>query len=226
LLPPIPPRKFVRKQPKESVVYFAPFDANQIRLSMYSCKGEKYDINRVPIIRMYNEYFGGGMSAIVFQEMREARALAYSAGANLRSPSKLDDVYYFQTFIGTQNDKMDDAVSAFNMIINDMPVSDKSFNLAKQSIISDIRTQRTTKNRILWSYISCQDLGLDAPTTKLVFDQVQKFTMKDVQKFQQDNIKNRIYTFAILGREEELDFVKMATYGKIHKLTLEDIFGY
>jgi predicted Zn-dependent peptidase len=193
---------------------------------MYSSKGEKYELNRVPIIRMYNEYFGGGMSAIVFQEMREARALAYSAGANLRSPSKLDDVYYFQTFIGTQNDKMDDAVSAFNMIINDMPVADKSFSIAKQQIISDIRTQRTTKNRILWSYISCQDLGLDAPPTKLIFDNVQKFTMKDVQKFQQDNIKNRIYTFAILGREEELDFVKMATYGKIQKLTLEEIFGY
>ena len=43
-----------------------------------------------PTLNMYNEYFGGGMNAIVFQEMRESRGLAYSAGAFLITPSKLE----------------------------------------------------------------------------------------------------------------------------------------
>jgi predicted Zn-dependent peptidase len=116
---------------------------------MYSSKGETYDISRVPLITMYNEYFGGGMSAIVFQEMREARGLAYSAGASYRAPTKLDDVYSFSTFIGTQADKMDDAVQAFFQIINDMPQSEKAFDIAKQSVLSNIRTQRTSKNALL-----------------------------------------------------------------------------
>ena len=224
--PPIPPHKFTQLQPNAPKVFFAPYNSPQIQLSMYSSKGEKYNLERVPIIRMYNEYFGGGMNAIVFQEMREARALAYSAGAAMRQPSRLDDIYSFTTFIGTQTDKMDDAVQAFYQIINDMPQSDKAFNIAKQSIISNIRTQRTTKNSLLWSYLNCLEFNLTEPTTRLLFNSIQKFKLSDVVNYQQQNIKNRTYTFAILGNPETMNFDLMSKYGPVEHLTLEQLFGY
>lgn len=40
---------------------------------------KKYDPAIEPIRALYDEYFGGGMNSIVFQEMRETRGLAYSA---------------------------------------------------------------------------------------------------------------------------------------------------
>jgi predicted Zn-dependent peptidase len=226
LLPPLQNKKFLKLQPTESAVYFAPYDANQIYMSMYSNKGEGFDINHYPLVSMYNEYFGGGMNSIVFQEMREARALAYSAIAYYYRPSKKDETYTYETFIATQNDKMDDAVKAFFEIINNMPVSEKAFEIAKNSLITSIRTSRTTKNNILWSYLRAIDLGIDIDLNKIVFEKAQNFTMNDVQKFQEQYIKNRTYSFAILGNPKTLDFKKMATYGKIEKLTLTDVFGY
>ena len=83
--------------------------------------------------------------------MRESRALAYSAAAFLITPSKLKNPYYYRTFIATQNDKMLDAMKAFDEIINNMPESEKAFNLAKEALITRLRTERTTKADVLWA---------------------------------------------------------------------------
>ncbi|MGV8828610.1 MAG: M16 family metallopeptidase [Breznakibacter sp.] len=210
----------------ESVVYIAPYDAKQIYMASYSNRGEKFDATQTPIINMYNEYFGGGMNSIVFQEMREARGLAYSAGAYIMEPRRLHEDYAFATFIATQNDKMMDAVSAFDMIINDMPASENAFKLAKEGIISRLRTNRITKSDILYTYLGAQELNLDYDINKDIFAKVPTFTLEDVKAFQENRIKNRTYCYAILGDESQLDMKAMSEKGKIIRLTTEDIFGY
>ena len=226
LIPPLENRKFVKLQPTESVVYFTPYLSNQINLSMYSNRGEGFDLNNIPIISLYNEYFGGSMNAIVFQEMREARGLAYTARAFYHRPIRKDDTYTFETFIATQADKMNDAVTAFFEIINDMPVSENAFDVAKNSLITTIRTARTTKNAILWSYLRAMDLGIEVDLNQVIFEKAQDFAIGDVVRFQEQTIKDRTYTYAILGDPKTLNFRTMATYGKVEHLTLNNIFGY
>ena len=226
LVTPLANRKFEKLLPTENIVYFAPYLSNQINLSMYSNTGEDFDINNIPIISLYNEYFGGGMSSIVFQEMREARGLAYSARAFYHRPTKKDETYTYETYIATQADKMNDAVIHFFEIINNMPISEVAFDVAKNSLITNIRTWRTTKNAILWSYLRAMDLGIDVDLNQIIFEKAQDFTMDDVVRFQEQYIKDRTYTFAILGDPKTLNFKTMATYGKIERLALNDVFGY
>ncbi len=226
LQPVIPPAKFEEQITKENTVLFAPYDAQQIRFAMVSKRGEKFDEKLMPIVSLYNSYFGDGMSSIVFQEMREARGLAYSAWAGYDEPYRLDQTYTFQSYIATQNDKMDDAVKAFHDIINNMPESQNAFDIAKENILTNLRTQRITKSWVIWEYINAQDMGLNYDRNKVIFEKVQNLTLDDVKKFQQEHIKDRKYTYCILGREKDLDFKAMGTYGKIQKLTLTDIFGY
>jgi predicted Zn-dependent peptidase len=226
LQPVIPPQKFDEQITKENAVLFAHYDANQIYFAMVSKRGEKFDDKLSPIVELYNGYFGGNMSSIVFQEMREARGLAYSAWAGYNAPSRLDQTYTYMSFIATQNDKMDDAVKAFQDIINNMPESQNAFDIAKESILTNYRTQRNTKSSVIWSYVYAQDLGLDYDRNKLVFENVQGMTLADVKKFQEERVKDRLYTYCILGNEKSLDFNAMATYGKVQKLNLEEIFGY
>jgi predicted Zn-dependent peptidase len=121
---------------------------------------------------------------------------------------------------------MNDAVSAFQDIINNMPESQNAFDIAKESTISNLRTQRTTKSQVIWAYINAQDMGLDYDRSKLIFEKVQDLTLADVKKFQEENIRNRKYTYCILGNENSLDFKTMATYGTIRRVSLEEIFGY
>ena len=226
LIPPVLRQNFVEQITVANNVLYAPYEANQLFLSMYSIRDEKFDAAKIPIVRLYNEYFGGSMSSIVFQEMREARGLAYTARAWYSNPRRLDENYIFFTFIATQNDKMNDAVVAFDEIINQMPLSDNAFEIAKESIISNLRTQRTTKSRVIWSYIEAQDLGLDYDRNRQIFDNVQEMTLADVENFQRETIKDRKYTYCILGNPRTLDFRQMENYGKVQRLTLAQVFGY
>ena len=213
-------------QTPESVVYLAQYDAPQIYYQQYSNRGEKFDAASEPVRTLYNEYFGGGMNAIVFQEMREARGLAYSANARLRDPVCKDGTFSFSAFIATQNDKMQQAVEAFDDIINNMPESDAAFAVAKDALDSRFRTQRTTGRSVLGEYRYCRRMGLEEPLDKAVFEALPSLTFEDVKAAQEQWIKGRTYAYAILGDIKDLDSDFLKTLGPVKIVTLEEIFGY
>lgn len=226
-LMPVPNNEeFVYQKTPNNKVLIAPYDAKQIYMASISNRGEKFDPSLSPVLTLYNEYFGGGMNAIVFQEMREARGLAYSAGAGLDEPMKQDKPYIFTSFIACQNDKMIDALAAFDEIINEMPESENAFKLAKDALLTRLRTQRITKSSVLWNYLDAQDLGLKEDRRRELFNQAQNMTLADVKKFQEEWIKGRSYTYCILGDEKELDMKSLEKYGPITRLSREEIFGY
>jgi predicted Zn-dependent peptidase len=215
-----------RRQVAESEVFIAPYDANQFYYLQYSDRGEKFDVSNDPSVSMYNGYFGGGMNGIVFQEMREARGLAYSASAFLSSPPYADDDYMFYAFIASQNDKLKDAVEAFDQIINEMPESEEAFQVAKTALLSKLRTSRTTGMGVLNKYVSLRDLGLTEDRDKAIFEKIQNMTLADVKAFQEKWIKGRSYAYGLLGRESDFDMDFARSLGSVTSLTLEDIFGY
>ena len=225
------PEPLVKERPLHrkvagSEVLLVPYDANQFYYVQYSDRGEKFDVANDPGVTMYNNYFGSGMNAIVFQEMREARGLAYSARASLTAPSNPDDDYMFYAFIASQNDKLKDAVMAFDQIINDMPESEKAFQVAKASVLSQLRTRRVTGMGVLNQYMSLRELGLSESRDKAVFEAVQDMTLADVKAFQEKWIKDREYIYGFLGRESDFDTEFISTLGPVRQLTLEEIFGY
>ena len=204
----------------------AQYDAKQLYYLQYSNRGEKFDLAADPVITLYNEYFGGSMNAVVFQEMREARGLAYSASAWLSTPSFADGSYSYLAFIATQNDKMQQAIEAFDEIINNMPESEAAFQIAKESLISRLRTERTVRDQVLWSYISLRDMGLTEDRDKQIFEKVQTMTLDDVKAAQEKWVKDRPYVYAILGDIKDLDLNYLKTLGPIKTLSQEEIFGY
>ncbi len=207
-------------------VFIAEYDANQIYYIQYSNRGEKFDVANDADLDLYNEYFGGGMSGIVFQEMREARGLAYSARAYMSTPTYADGEYSFTAYIATQNDKMKQAIEAFDEIINTMPESEAAFNVAKESYINQIRTLRYTKASVLNAFIRTRDMGLDCDRARAVFEKVQAMTLDDVKAVQEQWVKDRNYHYCILGDSKNLDLNYLRTLGPITFLSQEEIFGY
>lgn len=210
----------------ENQVLIAEYDAKQLYYTQYSNRGEKFDVANDAIMNLYNEYFGGGMNSIVFQEMREARGLAYSASAWLTEHQYATQPYTYTAFIATQNEKLQQAMEAFADIINNMPESEAAFNIAKEALIARIRTDRTIKSSVLWAYLDAQDLGVMQDRNKAVFEQVQNMTLADVKAFQEQWIKNRTYTYCILGDSKDIDLNYLRTIGPIKFLSQEEIFGY
>ena len=207
-------------------VLIAPYEAKQIYMSQISNTDKKFDPAIEPTRALYNEYFGGSMNSIVFQEMRETRGLAYSAWAALNEPRYLKYPYMVFTQIATQNDKMIDAINTFNEIINNMPESEKAFQLAKEGLINRLRTERIIKSDIIWSYINAQDLGENVDSRIKLYNDIQNMTLKDIVNFQKEWMKDRTYVYCILGDKKDLDMDKLKAVGPIEELTQEQIFGY
>ena len=216
----------VKQLTPSAKVILAPYQSRQFNYVQYSDRGEKLDLSEDPAIDLFNEYYGGGMNAIVFQEMRESRALAYSAGARLVGPSFKDDTYAFRATIASQNDKLKKAVDGFDEIIEILPEAPENLEIAKASILGRLRTQRTIGSAVLYSYLTAQELGLAEPREKQVFEKVGAMTMDDLLSTHARWIKGRPYVYAILGDPSDLDMDFLKTLGPVQQVTLEDIFGY
>ena len=212
---------------KQSGVTFAQYDAKQVYYMQYSCREEdKWNLDYSPVGNLYNNYFSGGMNSIVFQEMREARGLAYSAYTYLAKGNEPHHPYYFYAFIATQNDKVQQAVEAFDEIIENMPRSEKAFELAKSGILANIESKRTTKMDVLWNYLEQEKFGLKEDIHKTIYEGIQSLTLDDVAKFQQEFIKGRAYNYCILGDRNDLDMRYIRSLGKVKLVSQEEIFGY
>jgi predicted Zn-dependent peptidase len=223
---PSPAKEFDRIPVTQESVLFIPYEAKQARLYTYS-QGAKFNMTQLPVITMYNQYFGGSMNAIVFQEMREKRSLAYTAQSRYASANELDKFNYNFSYIATQNDKVIDALTAFNELFNDMPQSQNAFDLAKDGALSSISTNRITKSAIFAFYRSSKKMGIEYDYRKPMYDQLKNFTLADIITFNNQFIKNQKKTYMIIAKESDLNFSLIEQkFGTVKKLTLEDIFGY
>lgn len=214
------------QQTPESKVFIAPYKARQFNYIQYSNRGEGFDPSENTAITLFNEYFGGGMNSVVFQEMREARALAYSAGARLSTPSHVGGTTSFRATIASQNDKLAKAVTGFDEIINDMPRSQKALEIALTSLDNYYRTLRRTGADVLYRYKADKELNLDEPLDKRIFTELSSLGMEDLEAVVSKWIAGRTYVYGIVGDTSDLDLAFCRKKGPVKVLTLEEVFGY
>ena len=207
-------------------VLIAPYDAKNIYMRMYYNEGKETNIDEHAIIEVFNEYFGGGMNGVVFQEMREARGLAYSASAYYLTPAKKGQPENFLTFIITQNDKMMDCVNQFREITDKMPENEAAFQIAKDALTKQIASRRTTKFGVIRAYISAKRQGYDFDLDKKIYEDLQGLSMKDIADFEKKFMAQKTGRYLILGNERELDMASLSQIGPIRRVSLEEIFGY
>lgn len=211
--------------PKQEVI-LAPYDAKNIYMVQYHNENRDWTPDNAAVNALFNEYFGGGMNAIVFQELREARGLAYSAYAGYNEPSRKSNKESFNTYIITQNDKMTDCINEFNNLLNNMPQRPAGFELAKQSLMKSLATNRTNKFDILNAYVNAQRLGIDYDINKKIYETLPSLQMKDLTDFAKSRISNKTYKYIILGNEKELNMPTLEKIGNVKRLSLEQIFGF
>ena len=222
----IPAKKeFIENAMDKPLVYVVDYDMKQAEVMMLA-KGNKLNMDKYAIIKYHNEYFGGGMSSIVFQEMRESKALAYSVYSTYTVPTDADESHYLMSYIGTQADKLSDAMVGMTELLNVMPEAEANMNNAKEGIEQKIRTERLTKSKVLSEYEKAQKLGVDYDIRKDVYEGVQSFDMSSLREFHNSHIANGTRVVMVLGSKDDLDLEVLKQYGEIKHLTLEDVFGY
>ncbi|MFT5780273.1 MAG: zinc protease [Crocinitomicaceae bacterium] len=209
----------------KNIVYFVDYDMVQTQLLMIS-KGAKWNPELIPAATMYNSYFGSGLSSIIFQEIRESKALAYSAYSYMSAPYDIDKSHYVQAFIGCQVNKLGQAVDAMMELMNEMPMAEIQFNESKISALKKIESDRITKTQIYWQARMLEKGGLDYDIRKNIYSEIKGMSIDDLKKFFDENIKNRKYAFCVIGKKSEMDMEALEELGELKELSLEELFGY
>ncbi len=224
LLPVPENREYERQQANTNEVWIAPYDAKNIYMRMFHNDNRPWNIDEAATVAVFNEYFGGGMNGVVFQEMREARGLAYNAAAWYSRPDKKGDKECFFTHIITQNDKMMDCIQHFHQIINELPASETAFTIAKEGLTKQLASLRTTKMGIINLWHAMGRLGLNYDLNKKIYEDLGQVTLQKMVGFEQQAMAGKAYRYLILGDEKQLDMESLGKIGPVRRLTIEEIF--
>lgn len=218
-------KQYQRQMSKESTIYFVDYDMVQAEVAMQRWD-DQFNAKLLPMVSAFNEYYGGGMGSVVFQDIRESKALAYSAFSSFARPGKKEDPFSALFYVGTQADKLPDAMAAIKNLMTNMPESAKLWEVGQRSIKQGIETRRITKTGILFNYQSALRLGLDYDTRRDIYNDVDKITLNDIKQFHADRFAGKNWTVRLIGSKKRIDMDALKPYGKVVELSLKDIFGY
>jgi len=210
---------------KENKILFVHYPMVQAQVMFFS-KDMNFDKTIMPEARLFNEYFGSGLSSIVFQEIRETKALAYSAYVNYSSPAETDKAHYVRAGISTQADKMQASIEAMLEIMNNMPQAEEQFQASIDATLKQLESERITRSGIFWNYESARRRGLSYDVRRDIYMDVRGMSMQDMQNFFNDHISDRHFTIIVMGNRTKIDINYLKTMGTFKEMTLEEIFGY
>ena len=177
-------------------------------------------------LEMWGEYFGGGMSSVLFQEVREFRSMAYAAqGATLTSElAHSTSPCGYLALVATQGDKSMQAIELLDSLINDMPVNVENLSVARQSLLNDINNSYPAfRGKPVMISLSERN-GYTADVNTAMVQYLPKLTQDDVMAFYRQHIKGQPYQLMIVGDIKKLDMKALAQYGTIIKVKKDDIY--
>lgn len=218
------PRKYP-EQETSGKVYFTNYDMVQMEMSKIG-KSNNVNPENFGKINVFNEYFGRGLSSIVFQEIRESKSLAYSAYVSYSPNSELNHPDYITTYIGTQPDKLQIAVDTMMDLMDKLPEVPVQFENAKNSALKQIASTRITRTNIFFNTLRLKKLGIDYDFRKDIYKQIESLNFEEIKKFYQTEIKPIQFNTAIIGKKENLNLEAVEQMGTFEEVGLKEIFGY
>ena len=173
---------------------------------------------------IYTNYFGSGMSSVVFQELREARALAYSAQARYAQGSRQNAENLMLGVIGTQTDKTIDALSAFLDLIDNMPTSSERFEESVNSLLNRYRTSKLNFREVIGAVRNWERLGYETDPRRARYQQLQTANLDELLTFQEEHVKDRPKLISIVGDLSIIDTDDLGQFGMVEEVQIEELF--
>ena len=206
-------------------IYFTNYDMVQVEMSKIG-RANLVKPKNFGKINVFNEYFGKGLSSIVFQEIRESKSLAYSANVAYSANATLGKHDYVTSYIGTQTDKLSLAVDAIQQLMSELPQINFQFENAKNSVLKQIATGRVKRTNIFFNLKNLHKLGINYDLREEMYTQIEQLTLAELTDFYNNEIKPVTFNTALIGKKENLDMKTISSMGELIEVDLEELFGY
>lgn len=190
-------------------------------------KGDPVDNERSRrAARLFSLYFGGDMSSLMFQEIREFRSLAYQASGryHLPSPAHKGAPGYFMTRLSTQGDKTLDALEVLDSLIRQTPWKPEKVETVKQRLMNQILNDYPVFRSLSGKVAALRTEGYDHDPAKEFWQDLPEMGMQDMMRFYQEQIAGRPVVYMIAGDKRKIDLRKLAEYGTVEVVGKKDVF--
>lgn len=176
--------------------------------------------------RLFSVYFGGDMSSLMFQEIREFRSLAYwVSGRYILPPHKLEGkAGEFVTMLSTQSDKTLDALGIMNSLIHEMPEKEERISTVKQSIVNQVNNDFPSFREVPEKVAGFRRNGFDCDPSEALLSGISDMDMKDIIRFYRHNVRLKPVVYVIVGNSRRIDMKQLETYGNVIRLRKKDIY--
>ncbi|HOQ33056.1 MAG TPA: hypothetical protein PLA12_11160 [Candidatus Hydrogenedens sp.] len=164
------------------------------------------------------------MAGVVFQELREARALAYVAGAQYIGGYKKGDEDLMVGVIQTQPDKLKEALECFLQLFDNLPISEERFRFAKESVLNDYQTDKVTFRSILGRVYGWYLHGIEDDPRKQWYKGIQQLTLQDLLQFHEKRVKSSKRLISVMLPLNRITSDSLAQFGSLRFVTINDIF--
>lgn len=188
--------------------------------------GIPYDESVTPAAQLFSEYFAGGMSGLVFQEIRESRALAYSVGAAYSTGRHKGEQNILWGGMGTQADKTAEAIEAYLGLLDEMPIEEERFANTKGALINNYRTGKTSFREVLGAVLSWEDLGLEPDPREARYQAILGSDLSTLTSFHAEHVKDHPRLISVVGDTSKIDMKRLGKIAKPEMMQLEDIFSF
>lgn len=219
-------RNFNMLNSPEKKVYFTDF--NMVQADIYWAKPvERTDTTAMATMRLFNEYFDGNMSAIVFQEIRESKALAYSCYARYNQSERVGLPAQVTAYVGTQADKFDSAVVAMENLLRKMPESERLFEASLSSLKSGLESERIPEKEWSGYILNLQRAGYTSDTRKTIYSRLNSNGIKDIADFHKKHLApEQGYRLCVVGSSKRISKEQLERYGKLEMIPVKKLFAY
>jgi len=159
-------------------------------------------------------------------EIREKRSMAYTAYGAFMTPPVQQRNSGFIGYVGTQSDKVNDAINVYCSLLEDMPQKSENMEnirtILRQSMLSNHPTFRTKSQRMTdW-----MRLGYQIDPATLQIRQVQKLKFEDIVSFYEAHVKGKPMKVLVMGDPKQIDQKALkARFGKVNKLSSGKLFS-
>jgi len=214
-----------RVEYKENTIYFIPDrDAQQSNIFFY-IEGDNNTNESDVIRRAFNTYFSGGFNGLVMKEIREYRSMAYTAYGHYNAPPLENKKDYFEGYVGTQSDKVVDALNVYLGLINDMPLyPDRLANI--KNYLKEIELNFKPDFRNLSATIqSWKRRGYNDDPAKQNIAKIEALTFEDIVNYYNKYIKGRPVIVGIVGDPRDIDTKSLEKFGKVVRMNPDKLFG-
>ena len=169
---------------------------------------------------VFSEY----IRPILYQEVREARGLAYSVyGGYGASARKADDGALF-AYVGTQGDKAHDAVDAMLQTLH-APVDDQRFEHARDSLAERFRVDRIALRDIAATVYRWDDQGDPDDPRAARFARAMAVDRAALSDWMTAALAGPVIV-SITGDHSKLDDGRVAQLAPITMVPVDKLFGY